>query len=187
VTSGPDNARFTALMRDAQAGDTRAYGALLRELAPVLRRVIGRRRTFVDDADVEDLVQDVLLSLHRVRATYDPARAFLPWLLAIVRNRMADSARRHHRVAAREVSLEELTVTFSHPEANTDAGDEVDTHELRQAIADLPAGQRQAVTMLKLEEMSLEEVSARTGLSVGALKVATHRALATLRRKMTGA
>ena len=45
----------------------------------------------------------------------------------------------------------------------------------------LPPGQRQAVELLKLQEMSLKEASSVSGLSVAALKVATHRAVKTLR------
>ena len=177
--------RFCALMRMAQGGDGAAYAALLRELVPLLRRVIASRRAFLDDADVEDLVQEVLLSVHSVRATYDPARAFLPWLLAITRNRLADAARRHGRRGALEVGLEELTVT-SHEEATNPLPGEGDDEALHRAIEELPAGQRQAITLLKLQEKSLKEASAETGLSIGALKVATHRAMATLKRKLTG-
>jgi RNA polymerase sigma-70 factor (ECF subfamily) len=57
--------------------------------------------------------------------------------------------------------------------------------ELRVAIAALPPGQRQALELLKLQEKSLIEAAAETGLSVTALKVATHRAIATLRKRMT--
>ena len=58
-------------------------------------------------------MQDILLSLHSVRATYDPARPFLPWLLTIARNRMADGSRRQMRRAANEVSVAEYPETFS--------------------------------------------------------------------------
>jgi len=50
----------------------------------------------------------------------------------------------------------------------------------------LPPGQRQALELLKLKEMSLKEASAATGLSITALKVATHRALKSLRLVMQG-
>ena len=55
---------------------------------------------------------------------------------------------------------------------------------LKEAIDDLPAGQRSAIEMLKLREMSLKEAAAASGTSVGALKVATHRAMDALRRKL---
>ena len=53
---------------------------------------------------------------------------------------------------------------------------------MRDAIERLPAGQREAVRMLRLEEMSLKEAATASGMSVAALKVATHRAWKTLRK-----
>src|SRR3546814_9561090 len=52
-------------------------------------------------------------SLHVARATYDPQRPFLPWLMAIARNRMADGARCHARRSRREIAVERLPETFS--------------------------------------------------------------------------
>jgi RNA polymerase sigma-70 factor (ECF subfamily) len=57
-----------------------------------------------------------------------------------------------------------------------------DPDALRTAVNALPAGQREAIEMLKLREMSLREASAASGMSIGALKVATHRAMAALRK-----
>jgi RNA polymerase sigma-70 factor (ECF subfamily) len=65
---------------------------------------------------------------------------------------------------------------------NTSAEVYGDPEALRQAIQALPAGQRDAIEMLKLREMSLKEASAASGMSVGALKVATHRAMSALRK-----
>ena len=60
----------------------------------------------------------------------------------------------------------------------------LEAEELRAAVASLPPGQRQALELLKLQEKSLAEAAAETGLSVTALKVATHRAIASLRKRM---
>src|SRR5689334_14326828 len=79
---------FEALMKRAQAGDAAAYVELLNEITPILRRTIRRQRAFLSTEDIEDLVQEVLLSVHAVRATYDPSRPFIPWLFAITKNRL---------------------------------------------------------------------------------------------------
>ena len=57
----------------------------------------------------------------------------------------------------------------------------MDAAALRAAVAGLPSGQRRAIKLLKLEEMSLKEAAAASGMSIAALKVATHRAVGTLR------
>ncbi len=111
-------------------------------------------------------------------------RPFLPWLLAITRNRLADAARRYARSGAHEVVVEDLDVTFFSGKTNTLTTTYGDPDTLREAIADLPARQRSAIEMLKLREMSLKEAAAASGTSVGALKVATHRAMDALRRRL---
>ena len=169
-------------MRAAQAGDAEAYRALLTAVVPRIRRIVRARRGFLGVADTEDLVQDVLLSVHAVLATYDPSRPFVPWLLAIVRNRLADAARRYGRQHAHETQVDDVQVTFAEIATNTRDEGPGDVEALEQAIRVLPPGQRQAIQLLKLQEMSLKEASAATGTSVSALKVATHRAIVSLRR-----
>jgi RNA polymerase sigma-70 factor (ECF subfamily) len=181
-----DKRRLEALMRSAQAGDARAYAELLTAITPRLREIISNQRRFLQRADVEDLVQDVLLSLHAVRGTYDSSRPFMPWLLAITRNRLADAARAYGRLTAGREEIEQLSVTFSAEAANIEAESVGDAEALKQAIDQLPAAQREAVEMLKLREMSLREASAASGSSVGALKVSVHRAMAALRRTLKG-
>ena len=177
--------RFSGLMRAAQAGDENSYACLLQELTPMLRRAVRRARRFLKAHDVEDLVQDILLSVHEARRTYDPARPFLPWVMAIARNRMADGARRYMRRAAHEVMVERLPETFSADDPNVIGGVYRDPDALRLAVEALPPGQRHAVEMLKLREMSLKEAAAFSGLSVAALKVAVHRGMIALRKALT--
>jgi RNA polymerase sigma-70 factor, ECF subfamily len=174
------------LMARAQQGDSAAYVTLLRAIAPRVRQLVRARRRFLSESDVEDVVQEVLLSVHAVRATYDPARPLMPWLSAIVRHRLADAGRRHLRQGAREVCVDDLDVTFQAPAANTHEEMFGDPDALARAIQALPPGQRQAVELLKLRELSLKEASALTGMSIAALKVATHRAIASLRRALRG-
>lgn len=174
------------LMQSAQDGDRRAYAALLSEVAALARQMVRRRFAFLQPQDVEDLVQDILLSVHAARSTYDPGRPFLPWLAAIARNRVADGARRYTRRTANELTSDRLPETFPAEQANMPQGRYGDAEALAQAMADLPPGQRQAIELIKLGEMSLKEASAVSGMSVGALKVAVHRGIAALRRALTG-
>lgn len=170
---------WSVLMARAQDGDKPAYGRLLREVTPICRAIAGR--AFRSREDVEDVVQEILLTIHQVRHTYDPQRPFQPWLLAIARRRVVDRIRRRSRIAAVEQPLAaEHEETFS--DERTNPVETVwDPEALRLAIAALPPGQRQAVEMLKLKEMSLKEASAASGLSIAALKVAGHRAYKALR------
>jgi len=171
-------------MQAAQRGDGQAYVKLLKQITPRLQMMVRSQRRFLDAADIDDIVQEILISLHSVRATYDPSRPFMPWLMAIARNRLADSGRRDARRNANVVVVDELPVTFSEEEANI-VNTYGDPEALHRAINGLPPGQREAVEMLKLREMSLKDAAAASGTSTGALKVSVHRAMTTLRKVLT--
>jgi len=174
-----DSARWGQWMKAGQDGDQAAYSRLLSELAPVARRMAARQWAASGiSEDVEDVVQEILLTLHGARHTYDPTRPFLPWFLAIVDHRVKDGLRHRRRHHGRETNIDSVPETFLSQAANTSSTDRID---LSKAVARLPAGQRQAVELLKIKEMSLAEASAASGQSVTALKVAMHRALKTLK------
>jgi RNA polymerase sigma-70 factor (ECF subfamily) len=134
-----------------------------------------------EPGDTEDAVQDVLLTIHAIRHTYDPSRPFGPWLLAIAHRRIVDWLRRRGRTRSRETAIEPRHETFSVSQTNIHEANS-DERALRAAVESLPPAQRQAVKLLKLQEMSLKEAAAVTGMSIASLKVTTHRALKSLRR-----
>lgn len=174
---------WSSYMARAQDGDRDAYRALLEDIAPYLRSLAVR--CFKDASDVEDAVQDVLLTVHVVRQVYDPSRPFGPWLLAIANRRMIDRLRRQTHAKLRDIALAAEAVTFSGGQANLPPRIEdslPDEAALHEAIENLPPDQRQAIKLLKLKEMSLKEAAHSSGRSVAALKVATHRAIANLRK-----
>jgi RNA polymerase sigma-70 factor, ECF subfamily len=173
---------WSILMARAQGGDGEAYRRLLTDIVPYLHWLA--RRHHRDPGDVEDTVQDVLLTVHTIRHTYDPHRPFGPWLVAIAKRRIIDRLRRQGRTRAREVALDFEEVTFSTPDANLCEAD-WNKRVLGDAIERLPPGQREAVRLLKLQEMSLQQAAAASGVSVAALKVAMHRAMNSLRKMLT--
>ena len=170
---------WSGWMAAAQDGDSGAYARLLADVAPFVRVLVRRRCADPDRA--EDVVQEVLLTVHRARQTYDPARPFTPWLAAICERRSIDALRRRVRLSAHEVSDPYAYETFADDSANKalEASDAAEA--LAVLIADLPSGQREALELVKLKELSLVEASQASGQSVGALKVSVHRALKALR------
>jgi len=179
VSATERSAAWPGLMRAAQDGDQRAYAVLLRQILPVTRAMVRRR---IHDAGlVDEVVQDVLLTLHRVRHTYDPDRPFMPWLAAIASARAIDQLRKRRRHAEREVYDE--TAMLNHPDEQSEReGEARDAQEEVARLLDaLPPRQRRALELVKLNEFSLAEASAMTGQSVGALKVTVHRAIQVLR------
>ena len=178
------NAEWSRLMRAAQDGDRAAYERLLRDILPFIRAIAGRWHSRRDRA--EDVVQDILLTVHRVRHTYDPARPFSHWLATIAKRRAIDALRRRGRTEKFEIADEDAYVTFADPAANTEAASRAQSSGLGAAISSLPEGQREALELVKLREMSLAEAAKLSGKSIGALKVNVHRAIKSLRAQMKG-
>jgi RNA polymerase sigma factor (sigma-70 family) len=171
---------WSILMARAQEGDRAAYHRLLQEITPYLRSLAARRHR--DPGDVEDSVQDVLLTIHSIRQTYDPARPFAPWLVAIANRRFIDRLRRQGRTRDREMPLTAEHETFCEPAANLE--ERPDERELEGMVNNLPPAQQNAVRLLKLKELSLKEAAAVSGMSITSLKVNTHRALKSLRKML---
>jgi len=169
-------------MRAAQEGDRRAYERLLREIMPFVRS-LSRRRCH-NPSDVEEAVQDTLLTVHRVRHTYDPDRPFAAWLAAIGARRAIDVMRRRQRVSKYETADPDLVETFSDAAANNDLKAMHSAEAVTNLLRQLPARQREAIEKLKLQEMRLAQAAQASGQSVGALKVNAHRALKALRALM---
>ena len=173
-----DPQEWTALMVQGQRGDKRAYHRLLLGITPYLRTIANRAHRNASDA--EDTVQDILLTLHEVRQSYDPSRPFKPWLAGIARHRVADRLRALGRVAAGEVMLDAEHEAFTAPDKDRDLA--LDSRAVDTALLALPMGQRQAITLLKLQERPLKEAADQSGMSIASLKVSAHRGIKALRR-----
>lgn len=166
--------RWRSWMRAAQEGDAALYQRLLTELLPYIRNVVRGR--VGDDTAVEDVVQEVLMRIHTARHTYRAERPLLPWVRTIARNASVDQARRRARERKRQGETE--------PDALPAAALPVEgpiSRGLVRALDRLPASQREAVTLLKLEGMSVQEAAQKAGVTPGAMKLRAHRGYRALR------
>ena len=172
--SGPETP-LSELMQAAQAGDQEVYRRLLEKIQPIVFRYVRRRIS--PDAAAEDVCQDVLLTVHRVRHTYEPSRPFEPWLYAIARSRVIDHLRKVRRISGAEVMMEVL------PEL-PQSGAEMTPDSALEILEQLPAAQREAFMMLKIEGLSTREAAERAGVTVSAVKVRAHRAYNALKKRL---
>ena len=178
ASGGNDDDDWGDLLAAAQRGDAEAYRRFLHAVTPFARALARRRIASPETA--EDVVQESLLTLHRVRHTYEPGRPVKPWLAAIVARRSIDALRKHGRTGAQEIHDAAAYETFADPQAKgMEAGDAAKT--LAGMMGSLSPGQKEALELVKLKEMSLAEASAASGQSVSALKVNIHRAIKRLR------
>ncbi len=178
---GAPESEWCELMQAAQGGDRSAYERLLLAILPVLRRLVSAR--LGDPAGVEDVVQNVLLSIHRARHTYQPARPFGPWMRTIARNAVVDSQRQRSVRVRREEPLSQVEEL---PDTAPPAPSPELSSPLRRALESLPAGQRQAVELIHLRELSVAEAAEQVGITPGALKVRAHRGYRALRALLSG-
>ncbi len=174
---------WSTRMAAAQAGDRVAYEALLRDCVPQVKRVVGR--TGVRPESVDDVTQNVLLTVHLARHTYDPDRSFIAWLNSIAQRRAIDHLRQRGRRELREVFDQARYEAYPDGDATPEGAwvAEGRSQDLRNAVASLSPGQREAVEFLALRQLSLVEAATETGKTKGALKVNLHRALRALRQR----
>ena len=161
------------LMKQYQQADPAAAAALVELLSPQLYRFFASQMGSRTDA--EDMLQDAWLRIHRVRHTYRPGEPLLPWVYAIARCVRVDSYRKRQRILSRETPADVLPERPAHKE---ETGSFPPFEEL---VASLPESQREVLTMLKVNGLSIEEVARATSTTVGGVKQKAHRAYKRLR------
>lgn len=158
-------------MAAAQRGDALAYRRLLEEVRPWLVAYYRRR---LPPAHIEDCVQDAMIALHEKRRTYDAARPFMAWLSGIARYKWIDRLRAMARAPAAELPDDLADGAGDHGSAVLSAT------VLAQMLATLKPPQADAIRLVKLLGLSIEEAAAQTGQSASLVKVNIHRGLARL-------
>jgi RNA polymerase sigma-70 factor, ECF subfamily len=176
---GPDAAE-TELCRHMEAyleGRIEAFDALYEALAGRVRRF---QLSLSRDASLaDDLTQETFLQMHRSRRTYEPGRPVTPWVFAIARhvylmNRRATARRLRFEASAAADARSDETV---HDAARALG----DADQVRHALRDVPADQRQALLMHHVHGWSFAEIATRLGIRVNAAKTRAFRGMRRLR------
>lgn len=167
--------QLSRLLQEAQAGDRVAYRQFLLRTRELVRTLLRNRLRSASALD--DVIQETLLSIHRARHSYDPARPIGPWIRAIAFNRLRDFGRARKRQQD-HVSADLDWENATHPTGGADAAGPT---FLRAALETLSESQREVIWLLKFEGYSVSEIAGRTGRSVAAVKVTAHRGYRVLR------
>lgn len=177
MVASPDKYKeLTVLFRQGLAGDQSAYAEFLTSITSLLRRLVGRR---LANSDVEDVVQEVLISIHKARHTYDGERPIMPWLVSIVRFRITDHLRKHYaQMRHQTVDIKDFENILA--DVTIEAGVNESIVEL---LADVPSKQQQILTMMHVEGYTAKEVGKQLDMNESAVKVAAHRAIKKIRKK----
>lgn len=163
----------------AQAGDKKAYNKLLHEILPFIQSVIAP--SLANPVWIDDITQEVLLSVHKSLHTYSPDRAFTPWLLSIINFRKADFLRSHYsRRGNMQVDLEDAVFQNKHVTETAYAGE---YKSVEIALNSLPDKQKKIFQMVKIDGYTAKEVANELNMSESAVKVSVHRTMVKLKDK----
>lgn len=166
-----------ALMKLSLGGDQRAYALVLQETARLLRPFLARRLN--SGPEVDDLLQEILLSIHKARHTYDGNRPYKPWAYAIAKFRLQDHLRAHYADHLRHaVELSEVENNLQETVTEPDLTYESISGEIQK----LPPKQAAILQMMHQEGYTAKEVAEKIGMKESAVKVAAHRAYKILRK-----
>ena len=171
------------------SGEPRAFDELYQRVGPPLLRYLTRMAK--DRSLAEDLLQLTFLKVHRARAAYVTGAAPMPWLYAIAHRTFLDEARKRKRARVRVAVSSEMPeqVASLHGRNALDEREPIDAEKLAAVLAaldDLPASQKQAVLLTKIEGRSIAEAAKIAGTSAGAMKLRAHRGYRSLRKRLTG-
>ena len=167
----PKNNLWKELAVKAQAGNQKAYAQLLTDITPYIKsRIAG---SLANQDWIEDITQEILISVHKSLNTYSSERPFKPWLNAIIQFRRTDFLRKHYKTketkerTQENIDIFEQSVTFQHSSG--------ELKDIESAIGSLPEKQQKIFRMIKIEGYTAKEVAEEMEMTVSAVKVSAHR------------
>ena len=170
------NENWPHLMRSAQLGNQNDYQLLLEQITPPLRHYLQKRCNFSPDL-IEDILQEVLIGIHKARHTYDATHPFEPWMFAIAQYKFIDSLRAFNRQLKNESPADESFFnTYTNIEETSN------NPPLIELIHTLSSEQKRVVELLKVKGLSIKETAQLTGKSEANIKVIAHRAYQKLKK-----
>ena len=177
-----EEVKYQQWMVAAQSGDKKAYRNLLSEVEKLSQRYLTTRVASASDRN--DITQEILVSIHKARHTYEGEKPFLPWMYAIFNYRLKDFFRRFYRQQERETQESEHPVEDV---SAVNAEEQLEYHQLSEKLLScLKPKQRSIVEMLYLQGNSAQEVSEIMDISVANVRTTAHRAMAEMKEKAMG-
>jgi RNA polymerase sigma-70 factor (ECF subfamily) len=166
-----------SLMARYQTADAQAGALLVEKLSNrIFQYFLAHVR---NHASAEDLLQDFWLRIHNARHTFRSGEPLLPWIYAIAHRVRIDDYRRNRNLRLQD-TLDEHSSYAASEEKPTPKQD------IRELLQTLPTSQREAILLMKVGGLSLEEVARATGSTVGAVKQKVHRGYERLRSLLGG-
>ncbi|MDK9703110.1 MAG: sigma-70 family RNA polymerase sigma factor [Sulfuritalea sp.] len=167
------------LVARAQAGDHRAFAALVRQYQDRVFRFILRLTGTRDEA--MDLTQETFMKAHQALPGWRPEAQFRTWLFRIAHNAALDVLRRRQHVefvsfADLPAGAEEHALPDPARQPDERLADRQSVELLERTLRELPAEHREILLLRELEEMSYTEIAATLGIAEGTVKSRIARA-----------
>lgn len=181
--SEPTTPNHSELVAAAVSGDEWAVGELLGYILPIVTRICRARTGHLPDSarTIDDVVQEVCIAVVSALPRYRADAPFIAFVVGIASNKIADAYRAAMRNMSRPMSdLPEAADPGAGPEQLVLQDERA--IELGRLLDRLPERQRDVIVMRVGLGLSADEVAEALGSTAGAVRVAQHRALVTLRR-----
>lgn len=176
VTMDDKNKILGDLIIAANGGNQSAYAQFLTQILPLLRPMVAKKIT---SADVEDVLQEVLISIHKARHTYDGGRPIIPWIIAIARFRISDYLRKHYAQMRHKMSdsceIDNILANVTDEPLNNESIDAL--------LEKTDSKHKEILLLMHAQGYTAKEVGAKIGMNESAVKVAAHRAIKKIRAK----
>jgi RNA polymerase sigma-70 factor (ECF subfamily) len=164
------------LFSSAMLGNESDYARFLISITPLIRRLVIRR---LPSADVDDVVQETLISVHKACHTYDCNRPLMPWLASIANYRVQDFLRKHYAHQADQPLDTEILENIAQ-----DVTEQTHQREfIDQLMTGVPEHHQKILSLMHLEGYTARQVGEQIQMNESAVKVAAHRAIQTIRKK----
>lgn len=158
----------------AQSGERGPYERFLLKVTPYVRTIV--QKVFIND-DRADVVQEVLLSIHKSLGSYDSKRPVLPWVSALANRRVVDYIRKTTSKKQLDEMLKDQNVT----------NQQLDTKPFEEeslCLDSLPETTKRAILLTKVEGHSTEEAAQIIGIGPNALRTRVSRGIKKLRKSL---
>ncbi len=153
-------------------GDSASYRQFLQVISSRIRHSVMKK---IPMKDVEDVVQEVLISIHKASHTYDGERPIIPWVYAITQFRINDHLRKIYSRAKREIAVEnfdDIEMKFCVTNEATQS-----EHDIDGALSEVPEKQKKILNMLYVDGYTAKEAGKLLDMKETTVKVAAHRAI----------
>jgi RNA polymerase sigma-70 factor (ECF subfamily) len=164
------------LMFKSLGGDQKSYEQFLFHVSKIAGAFVAKK---IIAADVKDVVQEILISIHKARHTYDFKRPLMPWLMSIINFRINDYLRKHYAQMRHKTSdIDDFIETLIDIEEKPIGEELVD--EMLMMFDDK---KQKILRLIYVDGLSMKEVGEAMKMSESAIKVTAHRAIKKLKQK----